>query len=199
MVNRKGVQKLLNDINPYKATGPDAITGRLLKSLSDEVADILTMIFQASLDRGKIPQDWKNAFISPIFKKCDRHKPVNYRPASQTSICCKILVHIVHSHVFTHLDHHQMLNDAHHGFRKRRSCESQLILTVHDLSKGLNDGEQIDAMQLKFNKAFDKILHQRLLEKLHHYGVRDSLNKWIAYFLATGICIRSKKMFTLAI
>ena len=82
VVNRKGVLKLLNDINPYKATGPDAIPGRLLKSLSDEVADILTMIFQASLDQGKIPQDWKKAFISPIFKKGDRHKPANYRPVS---------------------------------------------------------------------------------------------------------------------
>ena len=183
-VNRKGVLKLLNDINPYKATGPDAIPGRLLKSLSDEVADILTMIFQASLDQGKIPQDWKKAFISPIFKKGDRHKPSNYRPVSLTSICCKILEHIVHSHVIKHLDDHHLLNDAQHGFRKRRSCESQLILTVQDLAKGLNDGEQIDAVLLDFSKAFDKVPHQRLLEKLCHYGVRDSLNKWIADFLA---------------
>ena len=150
MVNSKGVLKLLNDINPYKATGPDAIPGRLLKSLSDEVADILTMIFQASLDQGKIPKDWKKAFISPIFKKGDRHKPANYRPVSLTSICCKILEHIVHSHVITHLDDHHLLNDAQHGFRKRRSCESQLILTVQDLAKGLNDGEQIDAVLLFF-------------------------------------------------
>ena len=171
VVNRKGVLKLLNDINPYKATGPDALPGRLLKSLSDEVADILTMTFQASLDQGKIPQDWKKAFISPIFKKGDRHKPANYRPVSLTSICCKILEHIVHSHVITHLDDHHLLNDAQHGFRKRRSCESQLILTVQDLAKGLNDGEQIDAVL-------------RLLEKFCHNGVRDSLNKWIADFLA---------------
>ena len=112
VVNRKGVLKLLNDINPYKAAGPDAIPGRLLKSLSDEVADILTMIFQASLYEGKIPQDWKKAFISPIFKKCDIHKPAYYMPVSLTSICCKILEHIVHSHVITHLDDHHLLNNA---------------------------------------------------------------------------------------
>ena len=62
-VNRKGVIKLLNDINSYKSTGPDTIPGRPLKSLSDEVAGILTMIFQASLDQGKILLDWKKAFI----------------------------------------------------------------------------------------------------------------------------------------
>ena len=83
-----------------------------------------------------------------------------------------------------YLDDHHLLKDAQHGFRKRRSCESQLILTVQDLAKGLNDGEQIDAMLLDFSKAFDKVPHQRLLEMLRHYGVRDSLNQWIADLLA---------------
>ena len=64
------------------------------------------------------------------------------------------------------------------------SCESQLILIVQDLAKGLNDEEQIDAVLLDFSKAFDKVPHQRLLEKLRHYGVRDSINQWIADFLA---------------
>ena len=75
----------------------------------------------------------------------------------------------MHSHVIKHLDHHHLLNDTQRGFQKRRSCESQLILTVQDLAKGLNDGEQIDAVLLDFSKAFDKVPHQRLLEKLCHY------------------------------
>ena len=57
-------------------------------------------------------------------------------------------------------------------------------MTVQDLAKGLNDGEQIDAVLLDFITAFDKVPHQRLLEKLRHYRVRDSLNQWIADFLA---------------
>ena len=69
----------------------------------------------------------------------------------------------MHSHVIKHL------NDTQHGIKKRRSCESQLIPTVQDLAKGLNDGEQIDAVLLDFSKAFDKVPHQRLLEKLCHY------------------------------
>ena len=90
----------------------------------------------------------------------------------------------MHSHVIKHLDDHHLLKYAQHGFWKRLSCESQLILTVQDLKKGLNDGEQIGAVLLDFSKAFDKVPHQRLLEKLCHYGLRDSLNKWIADFLA---------------
>ena len=165
VVNRKGVLKLLKDINPYKATGPDAIPGRLRKTLCDEVVDTLCTIFQASLDQGIIPQAWKKAYVSPIFKKGDRHKAANYRSISLTSICCKLLEHIVHSHVIPHLDSNHMLNTAQHGFRKYRSCETQLILTVQDLANGLNDGEQIDAILLDFCKTFDKVPHQRLLGK----------------------------------
>ena len=183
VVNRKGVLKLLKDINPYKATGPDAIPGRLLQTLCDEVVDTLCTIFQASLDQGIIPQAWKKAYVSPIFEKGDRHKAANYRPISLTSICCKLLEHIVHSHVISHLDSNHMLNTAQHGFRKYRSCETQLILTVQDLANGLNDGEQIDAILLDFSKAFDKVPHQHLLGKLEHYGVRGNLNRWIADFL----------------
>ena len=143
----------LRGTNPNKATGPDEIPGRLLKTLSDEVEDSICLIFQASMDQGRIPTAWKQAYISPIFKKGDRHKPSNNRPVSLTSVCCKILEHIVHSHVMGHLDRNQLLSDAQHGFRKKRSCESQLILTIQDLANGLNSGEQIDAILLDFSKA----------------------------------------------
>ena len=136
VVKRKGVLKLPNDTNPFKTTGSDAIPGRLLKSLSEEVVDVLCLIVQASLDQGNVPKVWKKAFISPIFKKDDRHKPSNYRPVSLTSICCKILEHVMHSHMISHLDGHQMLSDAQHGFWKSHSCETQqlLVLTIQDFT-----------------------------------------------------------------
>ena len=163
--------KLLRGINRHKATGPDEIPGRLPKTLSDEVVDIICLIFQASLDQGRIATAWKQAYISLIFKKGDRHTLSTYRPVSLTSVCCKILEHIVHSHVMGYLDQNKLNSDAQHRFRKKRSCESQLILTIQDLANGLNNGEQIDAILLDFSKAFDKIPHQRLLEKLQHYGI----------------------------
>ena len=78
----------------------------------------------------------------------------------------------------------QILTDCQHGFRKRRSCETQLIMTVDDLARGLNEKEQVDAILLDFSKAFDKVPHQRLLLKLQHYGVRGNLLKWIEDFLS---------------
>ena len=79
-----------------------------------------------------------------------------------------------------------MFNDAQHGFRKSRSCETQLILTIQDLANGLNNAEQIDVILFDFSKEFDCVPHQRLLEKLQLYGVRRHVNKWIADFLGDG-------------
>ena len=70
------------------------------------------------------------------------------------------------------------------NFRKRRSCETQLIMTVDDLARGLNEKQQVNAILLDFSKAFDKVPHQRLLRKLQHYGVCGNLLKWIEDFLS---------------
>ena len=82
-----------------------------------------------------------------------------------------------------HLDHHKILTDAQHGFRKSRSCETQILVTVHDIAKSLASGEQVDAILLDFSKAFDKVLYQRLLHKLEFYGIRGTTLKWIHSFL----------------
>jgi hypothetical protein len=65
---------------------------------SSALTPSLTLIFQTSLERGKVPDDWKTAHVTPIFKKGDKSKPSNYRPVSLTSTCCKTLEHIIFSH-----------------------------------------------------------------------------------------------------
>jgi len=83
---------------------------------------------------------------------------------SLTSIACKCLEHIVYSQFIAHFERHSILHEAQHGLRKNRSCESQLILTTHDVAKGLDDKSQIDAVLLDFSKAFDKVPNHRLLQ-----------------------------------
>ena len=170
-------------MKPNKATGPDNIPSRLLIEAADEVSPALVLFFQATLVQGIIPLAWKNAFVSPVFKKGKRSDPSNYRPISLTSIACKVLEHVIHSTIIRHLENFNILSNFQHGFRKKRSCESQLLLTVHDLALGLNRRAQIDAVLLDFSKAFDKVPHQRLLKKLHYYGIRGKTLEWIASFL----------------
>ena len=174
----------MQGLNPHKAEGPDHIPTRFLTEFAAELSPAMTLIFQASLQQGEVPDDWKQANVAPSFKKGDRSTAANYRPISLTSVCSKILEHIIHSQIMRHLDIHQILSDQQHGFRKKRSCESQLILTVQDLAAALEENEQMDAILLDFSKAFDKVSHQRLAIKLDHYGIRGNLLQWIKSFLA---------------
>ena len=83
----------------------------------------------------------------------------------------------------SHFSNNNILTDQQHGFRSGCSCESQLILTINDLAKGLDEGKQIDAVLLDFSKAFDKVSHSKLVYKLGHFGVRGKTQAWIRDFL----------------
>ncbi len=126
-VTQSGVLALLKNLNPSKAQGPDLLHPKLLKELSNEISPILTSIFNHSLQSGEVPEDWRKGNIVPIFKKGDKHKPSNYRPVSLTSICSKLIEHILVSNIRKHLDTNNILVDEQHGFRPKRSCESQLL------------------------------------------------------------------------
>ena len=140
------------------------------------------MLFLASIDQGKVPSSWKKA-LTPIFKKGNRSSAANYRPVSLIPILSKSCKHILHCAIINHLLEHNVLTDAKHGFRKKRSCETQLLITIDDLAKVLDERVQSDLILLDFEKAFDKVSHHRLLLKPQHYGVRGSTLKWIADFL----------------
>ena len=140
-------------------------------------------MFQSSLVQGKVPNIWKDAWITPLFKKGDRDNASNYRPVSLTSICCKVLEHIICSATMSHLESNNILSNFQHGFRKHRSCETQLILTINDLAEGLNRGVTTDAILLDFSKAFDKVPHNRLLLKMSHYGLDNQVVAWVQDFL----------------
>ena len=126
-ITENGVYKLLRNIKPHKATGPDNIQARYLKELALELTPAITFLFQTSLEQGKLPNDWLQAHIVPVFKKGDKNTASNYRPVSLTSILCKTLEHIVNSSIMKHLDIHKILTDTQHGLRARRSCETQLL------------------------------------------------------------------------
>ena len=82
-----------------------------------------------------------------------------------------------------HLEHKNILYASQHGFRKNHSCETQLLSTIEDLAKNLDDGADIDLQIFNFSKAFDKVPHQRLLSKLHYYGIQGKTLGWINSWL----------------
>ena len=179
-----GVEKLLDKINPHKASGPDMVSVKFLKEVATEISPALTLLFNASILQSIIPTDWKEAFINPTYKKGKNNRGIaeNYRPISLTSVTCKLLEHIIHSNIIKHLEANTILSDKQHGFRKRRGCETQLVMVVNDFAKNLNNSQQMDTILLDFSKAFDKVNHRKLMIKMDHYGIRGKLLDWMNDF-----------------
>ena len=101
-----------------------------------------------------------------------------------------------------HLENLNILTDYRHGFRKRRSCETQLIQNVDDLTKSPHYTGHIDAVLLDFSKAFGKVSHPYLAAKLHHYGLRGNTLDWIQSFLSNRtqeVVLEGKRSFTAAV
>ena len=92
--------------------------------------------------------------------------------------------HIIASHIMNHGEEHDILYQLQHGFRKNRSCETQLLEFTDDVSKNLEEGKQTDVLVMDFAKAFDKVCHNLLLHKLDHYGIQEKTNRWIQAFLS---------------
>ena len=185
MFTQPGVEKLLLNINPTKAAGPDELPARVLKETAKQISGILSFMFQQAYEVGSVPTDWSKARISAIYKKGDKSAPSNYRPVSLKCITCKIMEHIVCSQIGQHLDSNNILHPNQHGFRKRLSCETQLVSSIQDWASSINLKRQTDVLLLDFSKAFDKVSHTKLLHKIRYYGITDKTNKWISAFLGS--------------
>ena len=131
IVQENGIIKLLDALNHQKASESDGTSAQILKVCSEEVADALVLVFSASINQGKLPDDWRHAIITSVYKGGNKNhtNPENYRPISLTSVTCKLMEHVIHSHIMKHLDRDQTLSNARHCFRKFHSCETQLLQT----------------------------------------------------------------------
>ena len=132
------------------------------------------------MDTSILPSDWKDANVTPAFKKGEHYDPANYTPVSLTSVCCKVLEHILTSNIMTHLELHGILCHQQHGFRRKRSCETQLLEFADELVNNMAKGKQTDILVMDFANAFDKVNHSLLVHKLHHYGIQGRLLTWIS-------------------
>ena len=113
---KEDVHKLLKNLKPCKAPGPDKIYPRVLKELASEIAEPLYVIFKESLRQSVIPTDWRRANVTPIFKKGSRQSAANYRPVSLTSVVCKLLESIIRGGVTEHLNKYSLLKKGQHDF-----------------------------------------------------------------------------------
>ena len=122
---------------------------------------------------------------SPIFKKGTKGEPGNYRPVSLTSIPCKIFESILKDSIMDHLQDQKLIKDSQHGFMPGRSCATNLVLFQDKLTKIMDQGKSADIFYLDFAKAFDKVPHKRLVQKLRNKGIGGNILRWIENWLTS--------------
>ncbi|XP_038671336.1 uncharacterized protein LOC119975618, partial [Scyliorhinus canicula] len=143
----------------------------------------LALIFRSSLATGIVPEDWRIANVVPLFKKGSRDNPGNYRPVSLTSVVGKVLERIIKDTIYNHLDRNNMIRDSQHGFVKGRSCLTNLIEFFEKVTEQVDKGRAVDVVYMDFSKAFDKVPHGRLLQKIRRLGIEGDLEMWIRNWL----------------
>ena len=182
-ITEEDIVKQIKKMPLSAAAGPDEIPSTLLKNCVDSIKSPLRKIWQQSFEEGLIPDILKTGIITPIYKGGDRTKPQNYRPISLTSHITKIFEKIVREKITNYMTANEKFNDNQHGFRNGRSCVSQLLNHYDTILESLENETEVDVIYLDFAKAFDKVHHVTLLEKLQNIGITGKLHQWIKEFL----------------
>ena len=86
-IHADGVTQLLLNLKTHKAASPDNFPFHFLKEVANKIAPVLSLILQASLNQGTLPDIWKSALVVPIYKKANKKDPGKYCPVSLTCIC----------------------------------------------------------------------------------------------------------------
>ena len=183
IVTPEVVASKIKNMKENKSPGVDGLSPKILKETVEQISKPLAHVFNMSLQEGIVPLEWKEANIIPLFKKGSRNKSVNYRPVSLTSVICKLLETIIRDHMMDFLVKHKLINPSQHGFLKARSCLTNLLCFFEEITKWVDEGSPVDVIYLDFQKAFDKVPHQRLILKLKSHGMGNSIINWIEQWL----------------
>lgn len=176
------ILKLMETLDIYKGSGPDNIPPVFIVKCANNLVIPLHFIYNKSLETGIFPTIWKLSKVVPVYKEGAKDVVGNYRPISILSIFAKLfealLNPILQGYLSKFLTNHQF------GFRKYRSTCSNLVTYVESVSAAVDNGKEVHAIYTDFSKAFDRVDHKILLQKLSLYGITGPLLKWIASYLS---------------
>ncbi|RMC06334.1 hypothetical protein DUI87_15765 [Hirundo rustica rustica] len=154
-----------------------------MRELADELAKLLSIIYQQFWLTGEVPDDWKLANVTLIHKKGAKEDPGSYRPVSLTSVPGKIMEQFILSAITQNLQDGQGIRPSQHGFRRGRSCLTNLISFYDQVTHLVDAGRAVDVVYLDFNRAFDTVSHSTVLDKLAARGLDRSTLCWVRNWL----------------
>ena len=178
------VSRVLCKLRTHSAGGPDDVPPAFLKRCRLYLATPLAFLYQLFFDSAYLPPVWLQAYITPIYKKGDATLTSNYRPISLTCSLCKIMESIIKDQLVKYLVSHKLISKEQHAFIAKHSTISNLLECTHDWAVSLHSKNPVDVLYIDFSRAFDSVVHNKLIVKLQSFGICGSLLLWITAFLS---------------
>ena len=175
MIDEKLVLTKLSTLNTRKSHGYDGITPVVLKACAKSLSGPIATLFNHSIISAQVPSEWKKGLISPIYKGGIRSDVANYRPVTLLPILSKVLERLVTDRITQHIEDNKLLPEVQHGFRKTRSCLNNLLVTLDDWTKSVDQGQTVHACYLDMSKSFDCVNHKILIAKLENFAIHGQL------------------------
>ena len=138
-------------------TWPERITPKNPEGMCTRTCSLFMRAFQRSICLGRLPEDWKQANITPVFKRGIKTFVSNYRQISLLSIISTLCERCVLKNLLPEFIH--VLKPLKHGFIPGRYCVTKLLSVLHNLGSSLDAGDEVDVIYLDFSKAFDSVPH----------------------------------------
>ena len=182
-LNDKMFLEAIKELKPNSSPGPDGMPSILLIKCKEIYAHVLRLLWQKCFDCETTPEILRQPEVVPLYKGGDKTKAKNYRPVSLTSHLIKVFEKVLKNIIVEHMERSEYFNPNQHGFRKGRSCLSELLEHYEDILNQLEKGNGVDVIYLDFAKAFDKVDFQILLHKLKNVGIGGKIGRWIYSFL----------------
>lgn len=170
-------------LDTFKGTGPDGIPSIILKCCALSLAEPLCFMFNMSLQTGIFPDIWKTSFVRPVFKSGNKCDITCYRPINILSVIPKLFELLVKQRLEFVLTND--ISPSQHGFVKGKSTITNLMVFSNYLYSILGQRGQVDVIYTDFSKAFDKLDHVLLLEKLDRMNNEFIPISWIASYLTS--------------
>jgi hypothetical protein len=171
----------LSTLDVSKAPGPDKLPPLFFRKCATALTFPLFIIFNDSLRQGCFPLLWKLAHVIPIHKDGSTHDAKNYRPISKLSIPAKVFDNIIADEIFERFKN--IIIPQQHGFFRKRSTVTNLADYSEKLQRALDAKGQTDVVYTDFSKAFDKVDHSVLINKLQRLGINGKMLDWFRSYI----------------
>ena len=188
------IKNTIKQLKRHKASGPDMIPIELFKLLDDENLKWLTDILNQMWVRGDCPNSVLKAYVASIYKKGDPKKQSNYHPISLLNSIYKMYAALLKSRLAAAVD--DDLQRTQYGFRSARSTSAPISCVKRILERAYASQDPACFVFLDWEKAFDRIRQDKLLECLARMGIDGRMIKAITSlynFPSFAVKIRSKQ------